>query len=138
MDFIFNMTPPVLLIMAISIAMIWFFYHKKLKVSIRDRAKLMEYNENSMIVKPLLLRRSLIVVGLLLVGFVLQGALGLEASTIAMCAAMIMLIINDKKKVEQTLMHGVDGKPYFSLSVCLCWLEDCINRDFWSWLLTRL
>ncbi|MDD2331724.1 MAG: ArsB/NhaD family transporter [Candidatus Cloacimonetes bacterium] len=108
MDFIFNMTPPVLLIMAISIAMIWFFYHKKLKVSNRDRAKLMEYNENSMIVKPLLLRRSLIVVGLLLVGFVLQGALGLEASTIAMCAAMIMLIINDKKKVEQTLMHGVD------------------------------
>ncbi len=108
MDFVFNMTPPVLIIMFISITILWLFYHKRLKVSNRDRAKLMEYDDRSMIVKPVLLRRSLYIVGLMLVGYVLQGVLGLEASTIAMSTALVLLIINDKKKVEHTLMHGVD------------------------------
>jgi len=108
MDFVLNMTPPVLIIMLVSTALLWLFYHKRMRVSNKDRAKLMEYNERSLIVKPLLLRRSLIVVGIMLVLYISQEFLGLEAATIAMGTAMVLLLMNNRKHVEQTLTHDVD------------------------------
>ncbi len=112
MDFIFNLTPPVLIIIFISIAMIWVFYNKRIKVSNRDRAKLMEYNERNMIKDTKLLRCSLYAITAMLALFSFQGVLGLESATIAMSTALVMLIFSNRRYVEK-ILNDVDWVTVF-------------------------
>jgi len=46
-----------------------------------------------MITNPRLLRRSLVVLGLTLIGFLVHGALGLEPATIALSGAVVLMVV---------------------------------------------
>jgi Na+/H+ antiporter NhaD/arsenite permease-like protein len=62
-------------------------------VDVERRDSLLALDERQMITDPRLLRSSLIVLGLTLVGFVLHGLLHLEPATVALTGAIALMIV---------------------------------------------
>jgi Na+/H+ antiporter NhaD/arsenite permease-like protein len=65
-DFVLNLTPIILIIVAFSLGLIWLLYRGKMRVSNERRAKIMEYNDKNLITNHKLLWITLSVVGLML------------------------------------------------------------------------
>ncbi len=112
-DFVINLAPVVFVIMVVSLGVVFLMYNKKLHVSNENRARLMSFNEEKLIKNKSLLKRSLIIVALMLMAFTLQGELHLESATIAMTAGLIMMIMHNRKKVDHVLMHDIDWITIF-------------------------
>ncbi len=101
-DFILNDAPAVLLILAAVIGVFYVLYGRKMHVTDEHRARIMELNENDQIKNRRLLKQSVIMTGLVVVGFMAHGALGLESSVIALGAAGLILLIS-KESIEEAL-----------------------------------
>jgi len=112
-DFIVNLTPPVLVITAASVGLIWLMYKNKMKVSNEDKAKLMSYNEGNLIKDKKLLYVSLIILGLMLAAFSVQHLLHLGTATIAMTAGLVLMLLSDRKRVEHILAKDIDWVTIF-------------------------
>jgi Na+/H+ antiporter NhaD/arsenite permease-like protein len=112
-DFIVHLTPVIIIITMVSLVIIYFTYHRSMQVSNRLRARIMEYDEKSLITNSPLLRKSIIVISLLMVGFILQEPLHLHSATIAMTAALALLIMSNRKEVEHILSKSVDWVSLF-------------------------
>ncbi len=96
MDFLSHLAPAVLVMMVSFILIIWIMFRKKLTVAESMRVRVMGMNEKRLIKDRGLATRSLIVLGLTIVGFTLHGALHLEPATIALFGAAILLLISKK------------------------------------------
>ncbi len=125
-EFIYHLTPVILVIIASSLGITWLLYHKKMVVTNENRARLMDYNEANLIKNRKLLHRSLVVVGLMLTAFLLQSQLKLEISTIAMIAGLVLLIINNRKHVDQVLIHDIDWQTILFFSGLFMLVESLI------------
>ncbi|BAK45817.1 SLC13 family permease [Eggerthella sp. YY7918] len=101
-DFILNDAPAVLLILAAVIGVFYVLYGRKMHVTDEHRARIMELNENDQIKNRRLLKQSVIMTSLVVVGFMAHGALGLESSVIALGAAGLILLIS-KESIEEAL-----------------------------------
>ena len=99
-DFIANMMPVVLVILLIFVFMVQLFFRKTLKVSNERKARIMNFDETKAIEDPVLLVKSLSVLALVVLGFLLHGAFHLEPSTIALTGAVVLIIISGKKELE--------------------------------------
>ncbi|MDI9448836.1 MAG: ArsB/NhaD family transporter [Bacillota bacterium] len=93
MDFVFNLTPIVVVIYVVTILIIRLIYRKQLVTKPELQARLLELNEKEAIKDPVLLRRSLIVLSLTIFGFVLHQYVHLESSVIALAGASLLLLI---------------------------------------------
>lgn len=129
-DFIVNLTPPVLVITITSVGLIWLLYRKGMKVSNESRARLMSYNEKNLIKNKFLLRTSLIVLALMLTAFSLQGVLHIETATIAMAAGLFLLVISDRKKVEHILANDIDWVTIFFFMGLFMLVESLVETGF--------
>ncbi|HYP40717.1 MAG TPA: ArsB/NhaD family transporter [Chloroflexia bacterium] len=92
--FLLNMGPPVLLSYVAFLVMIVLFFRKDLKVPQERRAKAMAIDEVGLIHDRKLLTQALVVLALVIVGFLLHGALHLEAATIALSGAVVLMLIS--------------------------------------------
>lgn len=100
MDFIVNLTPVILVILLVFCGLVVLFFKKQLQVSNERKARIMNFDETKAIEDPRLLVKSLAVIGFVVLGFLLHGELGLEASTIALSGAVVLIIISGKKELE--------------------------------------
>jgi Na+/H+ antiporter NhaD/arsenite permease-like protein len=92
-DFLTNMAPlAAILLVAYLVAARWLFAGQ-LEVDPASRDSLLALDERQMITDPVLLRRSLAVLGVTLIGFVLHGALHLEPATVALAGAIALMLI---------------------------------------------
>ena len=91
--FLVHMAPLAVLLLAIYLVAARWLFRGMLEVDPDLRAGLLELNERDMITSPALLRSSLAVMGLTLVGFLLHGALHLEPATIALAGAVLLMIV---------------------------------------------
>jgi Na+/H+ antiporter NhaD/arsenite permease-like protein len=91
--FLVNMAPLSVILMAVYLVAARWLFRDLLTADSELRARLLELNERDMITNPGLLRRSLVVLGLTLVGFLLHGALHLEPATVALAGAVVLMII---------------------------------------------
>lgn len=130
MDFLLNLTPPVIIMTITSVGLIWLLYRKGMVVSNANRAKLMAYNENNLIKSPFLLRTSLIVLALMLFALALQGVLHIETATIAMTAGLFLLVISDRKRVEHILSSDVDWVTIFFFMGLFIIVESLVETGF--------
>jgi len=130
LDFIVNLTPPVLVITVVSVGLIWLIYRKAMHVSNENRAKLMGYNEYSLIKNVFLLRSSLITLGIMLAAFTLQGILKIETATIAMSAGLLLLVLSDKNKVEHILANDIDWVTIFFFMGLFMIVESLVETGF--------
>lgn len=92
MDFIINLTPIIALQTVVISVILFLFFRKRLKTTAMCRARIMEMNKSKMIRDHKLLKKSLIVISLVIMGFLLHGFLELEASVIALIGATILVI----------------------------------------------
>jgi Na+/H+ antiporter NhaD/arsenite permease-like protein len=91
--FLFNMAPLSVLLLAVYLVAARWLFRGLLTVDPALRAGLLDLNERDMITNPSLLRRSLAVLGLTLVGFLLHGPLHLEPATIALTGAIVLMVV---------------------------------------------
>ncbi len=113
LDFLFNLTPPILIASGTSVVLMYLIYHKKLKVTNENRARLLSYKEDTLIKDKKLLIRSLVVLGLMLIALAMQSILHIEIATISMTAGLILLLMSDRKEVDQVLTHDIDWVTLF-------------------------
>lgn len=105
-DFILNTAPAVVIIMAASLLCFYLMFGRKLKVSDDAMQAVMELDENRAIKDKSLLIKSVVMIGLVVIGFMFHSSLGMESCTIALLAAVIMMIVG-KQDVEDVIM-GVE------------------------------
>jgi Na+/H+ antiporter NhaD/arsenite permease-like protein len=113
LDFLFNLTPPILIASGTSVVLMYLIYHKKLKVTNENRARLLSYKEDTLITDKKLLIRSLIVLGLMLLALAMQSVLHIEIATISVTAGLTLLVMSDRKEVDNVLMHDIDWMTLF-------------------------
>lgn len=105
-DFILNTAPIVVIIMAVSLLCFYLLFGRKLKVSDDAMQAVMELDENRAIKDKSLLIKSVVMIGLVVIGFMFHSSLGMESCTIALLAAVIMMIVG-KQDAEDVIM-GVE------------------------------
>lgn len=93
LDFLVVDAPAVAIIYALFALIIVLWAGRRYQVSPEQRARIMQFDESRAITDPQLLRRCVFVIALVLAGFTIHGAVGLEPATIALAgAALIMLL----------------------------------------------
>jgi len=109
-DFAYNLTPVIIVIMAVTLVPIYFIWGRHLKATPEDRQRVMQFNEHEAITDPVLLKHCLIVIGLVVAGFILARFLGLEAATVAMFgAALLLLLANWGRDAEEQSKHVLEA-----------------------------
>lgn len=91
-DFICELTPIVLIILFVVLMMLSFLFRKDLKASPEKMAALMDTAQGDTITNRPLMIRSVLVLGLVIIGFLSHTATGLETSIVALCGASILLL----------------------------------------------
>jgi Na+/H+ antiporter NhaD/arsenite permease-like protein len=92
-DFVVNLAPVIVVVMAATLVPIYFIWGRHLKASDADRRRVMEFNEREAITDPVLLKKCLAVIAAVILGFVFAHPLGVEAATIAMFGAAALLLL---------------------------------------------
>lgn len=90
-DFIINLAPIVVVLLAVFIGMCWFMFRSALTYDEERVAAMMELEEREAIHDTKLLVRCMIVLGLVMLGFVLHSALHMEPSLVALLGAGLLV-----------------------------------------------
>lgn len=103
-DFILYDAPAVVIILAAILVVFYVIYGRKMHVDEEHRARIMELDEYAQIKNRRLLKQSVIMTALVVVGFMAHGALGLESCIIALGAAGIIMLISGES-IEEALAN---------------------------------
>ena len=101
-DFLTNTGPAILLIIIMVIIIFYYVYGKSMVVDQEKVTAVMKLDENKAIEDMPLLIKSVIMIVIVMIAFIVHGTLNIESSAIALTAAAIMLIIG-KQDVEETV-----------------------------------
>lgn len=101
-DFALNTGPAVVFVMIATVICFYFIYGRKLHVSPEDAKVVMELDEKKAIKDHALLTKSIIMIILVIIGFVFHSQLHLESCTVALTAAIVMMLIG-KQDLEETI-----------------------------------
>nr|BCX01947.1 MAG: arsenical pump family protein [Bacteroidota bacterium] len=93
MDFIYNLAPVVLVIMLLYTLILRALFARGIRVSEADRMRVMAMNPRDQIKDWVLLRKSLFVLGLVIIGFALHGLLHYQPATVALAGAALLLAL---------------------------------------------
>ncbi len=104
LDFITNLYLPSLFILLVMIACLAFIYRRDLHADNDKIQRIMLLNEKEFIKEWSILKKSLLVLALTILGFLLHQALGLESATIALLGAGILLLIT-REEFEEALLN---------------------------------
>jgi len=108
-DFLVNLAPITPLIFAVMLLIIWFMFGRDLKASDEHRALVMRFDEGEAIKDPVLLKKSLTVLTLVIVGFTMAHTLHLEPASIAMFGAAVLLLLQTLGKSVHEKDHAYEG-----------------------------
>ncbi|MES9900043.1 MAG: ArsB/NhaD family transporter [Sedimenticola sp.] len=97
-DFFFNLAPVVVVILAVTLLIFYLFWGRSLETDPALQEKVMEYRERDAITDARLLKQSLVVLTLVMMGFVFGHDLGLQPATVAMFGASLLLIVHNLKR----------------------------------------
>ncbi|MBP0725464.1 ArsB/NhaD family transporter [Bacillus sp. RG28] len=112
-DFLLNLGPVILIILAVMTVSIYFIYRKKLVTTPTQIKKLMSINEKEYIKNRPLMIKSIIVLGITLLGFMLHSVLNLDAALVAMLGATILMMIGVKEKDLEDVFANVEWVTIF-------------------------
>lgn len=104
--FLLNLAPIVIIISIVTLAIIYFLYRNKLKTTPEQIEKLMALNEKDYIKDQSLLLKSISILGLTILGFVLHSIIHVDAAVIAMTGATLLMLIGVKEHdIEDVFAH---------------------------------
>ena len=93
MDFVLNLTPVVIMVMAVTIFLLKIIYGKQLIARSELKKKIMELNAEDEIKDGVLMKKSLFVMALTVGGFLIHQYVHLESATIALTGAALLLLL---------------------------------------------
>jgi Na+/H+ antiporter NhaD/arsenite permease-like protein len=106
-DFLINLAPVAVVIMAATLVPFYFLWGRHLKAADADRERVMRFSERDAITDPRLLKQSLAVIALVILGFVTQRATGIPPATIAIAGAALLLLLDNLGKPAEQQSHNV-------------------------------
>ena len=105
-DFIVNLGPIIVIILAIVIVIFKIFYRKQLVKSEESEKLIANLDEKKAIQDKTLLVKSIIVLIMILIGFMSHSKLGIESSVVALSGACILLLIG--KQDPHEIIYSVE------------------------------
>lgn len=94
MDFIYHLAPIVVVMMAFYILAIKLIWGRKMNTREELKKRIMAMDENEAIKDPVMLKKSLFVLAVVLTGFVFHGVLHFQPATIALFGAGLLLLLS--------------------------------------------
>lgn len=116
LDFVKNLAPVIVIILLVTLLGIKQLYKNSMKTSEEDKKKIMALDESKAIRDMSLIKKSLTVLALTLVGFLLHGSLGFESATIAIAGSAILLAIS-KVEPDEILQETEWGTIFFFIGL---------------------
>ncbi|MBN2877990.1 MAG: ArsB/NhaD family transporter [Bacilli bacterium] len=111
LDFVVNLLPLMTIVFIVVIFILRFVYRKSFVVDERNRQEILSFNEKKAISNKPLLIKSLIVLGLTIVGFVASEWIDVPSATIALTGAALLMLIS---KIEpEEIMEKVEWTTIF-------------------------
>ena len=90
-DFAYNLTPAVIIVLLVLIGTFVLIWHKSLITTERNRVAVLNINEKDSITNPRLLVKSLIVLLMVIIGFIAAEHIGIANGVIALFGAALLL-----------------------------------------------
>ncbi len=106
-DFVYNLTPVIILIMGAQAVIIYLLWGRRLKASEDAEARVMAMNPTELILDWRLLKQALAVLTLVIVAFMLARPLHLEPATIALCGAAILMLLDNWAHHSEKAAHNI-------------------------------
>ena len=94
-DFVFALTPVVIVVMALAMVPLYFIWGRHLRAASEDRARVTQLDERAAITETRLLKQSLFVIALVIVAFVSQRQTGIAPATAAIAGAALLLLLGN-------------------------------------------
>jgi len=94
-DFLINLGPVIVIVMAVQLVMVHLLWGRKLRASPESRALVMGMNAPGMITDRVLLIQSVAVMGAVVIAFVFAPVLRLEPATIALAGAAVLMLLDN-------------------------------------------
>jgi Na+/H+ antiporter NhaD/arsenite permease-like protein len=117
MDFIYNLSPVVIVVLIAYIITLYFIFGKRLTVKEELRQRVMAMDENEAIKDPVLLKKSLAVLAVTMAGFVFHGVLQLQPATIALFGAGLLLLVSGIKDPHHVLAEAEWATLFFFIGL---------------------
>ncbi len=111
--FLFNLGPIALIIMCVTLVMLYFIYRKQLKFDAEKSKMLMSLKEDEYITDVPLMKKSLFVLGLTILGFVLHSVIHVDSSVIAMLGATVLMLIGLREHDVEEAFDSVEWATIF-------------------------
>jgi len=108
-DFAVALTPVIVPIFVATMIPLYLYWGRHLRATDENRRHVMGFNERAAITDPRLLKQSLTVIALVIVGFMLQRQIKIEPATIAIFGAAVLLLLDNFGKDAETQSKNVHG-----------------------------
>ena len=115
-DFIINMAPVLIVIAVIVLLLLYLMFRKQLVVKDEYRQQIMELDPKDELKDVALAKKSIIVMIITIIGFVMHQTLHLESATVALCGAALLLIVV-RPNPEHALRNVEWGVIFFFLGL---------------------
>ena len=116
-DFLANLAPFVIVLLVLDLLLLVLFFRKSLTASEERRMLIMEIDESKSIEDPKLMIKSLIVIGLVILGFLLQSITGLEAGAVALAGAALLMLLTGGKEIDRYFADIEWGSIFFFIGL---------------------
>ncbi|KDE47016.1 ArsB/NhaD family transporter [Geobacillus sp. CAMR5420] len=111
--FLFNLTPIVIVIAIVTVALLAFVYRKQLKTDPALIQKLIELRDADYIQDAKLMRKSVAVLGLTVLGFIFHSVIHVDAAVIAMTGAVVLMLIAVPEHELEDVFHSIEWGTIF-------------------------
>jgi Na+/H+ antiporter NhaD/arsenite permease-like protein len=111
--FLFNLGPIAAIILGVTLVMLYFIYRKQLKTNPEKSKILLALKEEEYITDVPLMKKSLIVLGLTILGFVLHSVIHVDSSVIAMLGATVLMLIGLREHDVEEAFDSVEWATIF-------------------------
>ena len=106
-EFVYHLTPVILIVMVVQAVIIHFLWGKDLKASHDAEERVMAMHAVDSIEDWRLLKQSLVILGVVIVAFILARPLHLEPATIAMSGAAILMLLDNWVHNSEKAAHNI-------------------------------
>ena len=126
-EFLFNTAPVAILSMISLLATVYFMYAKNMKVSNELKAKIMELDSSRSLKDIKLLKQSMIIFSLVIIGFILNNFVDKGLAIIALSGAVFLALI--AKKSPKEMFEGVEWETLFFFIGLFMMIKGIENLD---------
>jgi len=137
MQFIYNLTPIIIIVMVVFLGLMKLFFGRGLKVRPELKERVLRMNEREAIKDPVMLKKSLAVLAIVIVGFVLHGFLGYQPATVALFGASLLLLLSGTKEPHHVLAEVEWPTIFFFIGLFIL-VGGIVKVGLISWLSTKL